>query len=275
MSEEKKLESYVINGYRESVASLPIYPTDGGITPEQLQKVFDARTDEEVSTSINGVIEVLIGAYAAGQIGARDGSVQECLDSKVEKAAGMGLSETSYTAEEQAKLSGIEEGAQVNAVHTVAGKTGEVSLSKDDVGLNNVDNTKDVDKPVSEPQREELDKKATKVNPEFTGAINIDGVLFYKAKNDEGEVVIYRPMSENLAPESILRIGYDFISLNGNHLYHSGNLKDLLAPGQGITDFEKEMFMQNTGLNVVLGDIETALDDIIALESEYIGGGVV
>lgn len=38
------------------------------------------------------------------------------------------------------KLSGIEEGAQVNTVTSVAGKTGDVTLTKSDVGLDNVQN---------------------------------------------------------------------------------------------------------------------------------------
>lgn len=45
-----------------------------------------------------------------------------------------------FTDAEKAKLSGIEEGAQVNTVNSVAGKTGNVSLVKADVGLNLVDN---------------------------------------------------------------------------------------------------------------------------------------
>ena len=42
--------------------------------------------------------------------------------------------------EDKAKLDGIEAGAQVNTVISVAGKTGAVTLTKNDVGLGNVDN---------------------------------------------------------------------------------------------------------------------------------------
>src|SRR5690606_9849390 len=44
---------------------------------------------------------------------------------------------------------GIQAGAQVNTVTSVSGKTGVVTLAKGDVGLGNVDNTSDVDKPIS------------------------------------------------------------------------------------------------------------------------------
>lgn len=45
-------------------------------------------------------------------------------------------------------------------VTSVAGKIGEVELVKDDVGLNNVDNTSDMDKPVSIAQKKEIDLTA-------------------------------------------------------------------------------------------------------------------
>ena len=42
--------------------------------------------------------------------------------------------------DDKKKLDGIEAGAQVNTVLSVAGKDGAVTLNKSDVGLNNVDN---------------------------------------------------------------------------------------------------------------------------------------
>lgn len=64
------------------------------------------------------------------------------LDSKVDKVTGKGLSTEDYTTAEKNKLAGIEAGAQVNTVTSVAGKTGAVTLAKSDVGLGNVDNVK-------------------------------------------------------------------------------------------------------------------------------------
>lgn len=46
-----------------------------------------------------------------------------------------------FTDAEKSKLAGIQSGAQVNAVSSVAGKTGAVTLTKSDVGLGNVENT--------------------------------------------------------------------------------------------------------------------------------------
>ena len=62
------------------------------------------------------------------------------LDDKVDKVSGMGLSSNDFTTTEKDKLSGIQAGAQVNAVTTVAGRTGAVVLTKADVGLGSVQN---------------------------------------------------------------------------------------------------------------------------------------
>jgi hypothetical protein len=51
-----------------------------------------------------------------------------------------------YTDAEKTKLSGIEAGAQVNTVASVAGRTGAVTLTKTDVGLSNVTNDAQVKK---------------------------------------------------------------------------------------------------------------------------------
>lgn len=63
------------------------------------------------------------------------------------------------------KLAGIESGAQVNTVNSVAGKTGVVTLDKTDVGLGNVDNTSDVNKPISSATQTALNAKYDASNP--------------------------------------------------------------------------------------------------------------
>ena len=50
-------------------------------------------------------------------------------------------------------------GSGGGAVDSVAGKTGVVTLTKDDVGLNNVDNTSDLNKPVSTATQTALNSK--------------------------------------------------------------------------------------------------------------------
>jgi len=64
-------------------------------------------------------------------------------------------------------------------VTSVAGKTGAVTLTKDDVSLNNVDNTSDANKPISTAQQAALDARpvwvdATNPNaPRPSGAIHV------------------------------------------------------------------------------------------------------
>lgn len=56
-----------------------------------------------------------------------------------------------------------------DAVTSVAGKTGVVTLVKADVGLGNVDNTSDADKPISTATAAALAEKAPLASPTFTG----------------------------------------------------------------------------------------------------------
>ena len=66
---------------------------------------------------------------------------------------------------DKVKLNGIETGAQKNTITGVKGsaestyRTGEVNITKGNIGLGNVDNTSDIDKPVSTAQQEALDLK--------------------------------------------------------------------------------------------------------------------
>jgi hypothetical protein len=80
------------------------------------------------------------------------------------------------------KLAGIESGAQVNTVTSVASRTGAVTLTKSDVGLSNVDNTADTAKPISTATQTALDLKAnvsalssyaTTASPTFTGVVTL------------------------------------------------------------------------------------------------------
>lgn len=73
----------------------------------------------------------------------------------VPKSSGMGLSTNDYTTAEKTKLGGIESGAQVNTVTGVKGnsesdyRTGNINITKANIGLGNVDNTADANKNVA------------------------------------------------------------------------------------------------------------------------------
>lgn len=103
---------------------------------------------------------------------------------------------------ERAKLSGVAAGAQVNVLESVKDSAGtalsitskSVQLSKSTVGLPYVDNTADVNKPVSGPVQTALNAKAPISSPIFTGTVsgitnamvglaNVANVLQYSASN--------------------------------------------------------------------------------------------
>ena len=86
-------------------------------------------------------------------------ATQNALDDKVDKVTGKGLSSNDFTNTLLTKLNNIEDGAQVNTVDSVNGQTGTVVLSKSDVGLGNVDNTSDLNKPISTATQTALNGK--------------------------------------------------------------------------------------------------------------------
>jgi hypothetical protein len=65
-----------------------------------------------------------------------------------------------------------EAAASGGAVSSVNSQTGAVVLDKTDIGLANVDNTADADKPVSDDTQDALDLKADLASPTFTGTVS-------------------------------------------------------------------------------------------------------
>lgn len=96
-------------------------------------------------------------------------ATQTALNGKVDVVTGKGLSTNDYTTAEKTKLAGIETGAQVNTLTGVKGnseaeyRTGNVNITKSNIGLGNVDNTADADKPVSTATQTALSGKVDKV----------------------------------------------------------------------------------------------------------------
>lgn len=67
------------------------------------------------------------------------------------------------TSSERNKLAGIETGAQVNTVTSVQGRIGSVVVNASDVGLGDVDNTSDMNKPVSTAQATAINARLPKL----------------------------------------------------------------------------------------------------------------
>jgi len=98
--------------------------------------------------------------------------IKALVSGKVDQVAGKGLSANDYTSTEKTKLGGIATGAQVNAVTSVAARTGAVVLAKADVGLPLVDNTADNVKPVSAAQQTAIDAAITGNKRKWNGGFN-------------------------------------------------------------------------------------------------------
>ena len=118
----------------------------GGTTGQVLAKASNANFDTVWEDPAAGTVASINGA--TGIVSLTQDSIPD------------GTTAKQYTATEKTKLAGIQSGAQVNAVSSVSGKTGAVTLAKGDVGLGNADNTSDVNKPVSTAQQTALNGKA-------------------------------------------------------------------------------------------------------------------
>lgn len=149
-------------------AYVPIISSPGTTTnvPEGTNLYFT--TVRVLGTALAGFASAVGAVTAADTILTAIGKLQ---GTKVDKVTGKDLSTNDYSTTEKNKLAGIQDGAQVNAVTSVAGRTGAVTLAKGDVGLGNVDNTPDTAKPVSTAQQTALDGKAPLVNPVFTSGV--------------------------------------------------------------------------------------------------------
>lgn len=93
------------------------------------------------------------------------------LDALVGDLVDTPTSDTGIAVKAVADASAQAYAAGAGQVTSVAGRTGAVTLAKADVGLSNVDNTSDANKPVSTAAQTALDLKAPKANPTFTGTV--------------------------------------------------------------------------------------------------------
>jgi hypothetical protein len=128
-----------------------------------------------MASSINDLIpiadtDILAEPIKANFVAAKS-EIEALQTGKVDIEVGKGLSSNDYTTVEKNKLAGISVGAEVNAVDSVAGRTGDVLLTKSDVGLANVDNTSDLNKPISTATQTALNLKANLASPTFTGTV--------------------------------------------------------------------------------------------------------
>lgn len=129
---------------------------------------LEERIDNQIGTH-TVARNVLANEYTNTEIDSKVSAVSSALNDKVDKVSGKGLSTNDYTTAEKTKLAGIEAGAQVNTITGVKGnseasyRTGNVNITKENIGLGNVDNTSDADKPISTAVQTALNAKQNRL----------------------------------------------------------------------------------------------------------------
>lgn len=122
---------------------------DGTITEAKLHTDVQDKLNVAASASTN-----LSASTSATTVTiASDTGTDASIPAATTTAAGV------LSASDKTKLDGIDSGAQVNTVTSVAAMTGAVVLTASDVGLANVNNTSDANKPISTATQTALDGK--------------------------------------------------------------------------------------------------------------------
>lgn len=137
-------------------------------------------------------------------------------------------------------------------VSSVSGKTGSVSLTKSDVGLSNVDNTADVDKPVSSAQATALAAKAPLASPSFTGTptgptaapgVNTTQLATTQFVSNAISDAAVSDASTSSTGVVQLADSTDVLNATGNDVLTAG----LIPSSQGVTGVAKVQFIPNNG----------------------------
>ena len=154
-------------------------------------------------------------------------------NNKVDSETGKGLSANDYTTEEKNKLAGIEAGAQVNTITGVKGdaetdyRTGNVNITKENIGLGNVDNTSDLDKPISTATQEALDLKQNTLTFDTTPTAGSTNPV-----TSDGIASVVSALNSNLS-QKVSSVNSETPDTNGNV---SLNAEDIPADGVGSKD---------------------------------------
>lgn len=146
-----------------------------GTAPNQTLNLTIPQGTQGIQGVIGPAGLVWKGAWVSGTTYAINDAVTNSGSSYRRKVAGAGTTAPGSDAANWELLAqrGADGTGNVNTVNNVAPVGGNVTLVKADIGLGNVDNTSDANKPVSTPQQTALDGKLDKTGGTMTGAINL------------------------------------------------------------------------------------------------------
>jgi hypothetical protein len=108
----------------------------------------------------------------------------------------------------------------ISPVQTINGKTGNVTIGKNDVGLSSVDNTADIDKPISNAVAAallELEQKFLSLSQ--NSDVDFDVNLPYGIDS----MTIYYPEQLSILPSSI----YCYIKNNGDDIIYENSISEI------------------------------------------------
>ncbi len=111
-----------------------------------------------------------------------------------------------------------------DAVSSVAGRTGNVVLNKTDVGLNNVDNTTDLLKPISTATQSALNLKAPLASPTFTGTVSGITKTMVGLNNVDNTSDLNKPISTATQSALDLKVDKDKLPSSLNPIIISGQV---------------------------------------------------
>ena len=130
-----------------------------------------------------------------------DGSLKPGIVTNASLAEGT-IQESKLHNDVRAKLNAVDNAL----VESVAGKTGIVTLTKNDVGLTNIDNTSDLDKPISSATQTALDTKqiagSYAASKRHDGLSKMLGELFRRTRIQQGQATAF-PVMGSPPPVSI------------------------------------------------------------------------
>ena len=200
-------------------------------------------------------------------------ATQAALDNKVDKVTGKGLSTNDFTDTLLSKLNGIESGAQVNTVTGVKGnaeasyRTGNINITKANIGLGNVDNTSDVNKPISTATQTALNNKVDKVTGKGLSTNDFTTAEKNKLSGIESGAQVNTVTGVKGNAESSYRTGNVNLTKTNIGLGDVDNTKQMPISGGTFTNLDNVFFTASVG-SVLVGSQTTSI--LNSPEAKYI-----